>query len=483
MLPFNIELMGLTKDKLSKLKPVRSLDIYDGGSTNFHEDGLFSVSIFGRVGSEQRDIMFSYIDIKVSILHPLIYSTLTRLKGMYKGILSGTTYADWDETLKDFIPSNELDGKTGYAFFMQHWQDIEFRQTKSVTRKQRIALIEKFKDRATVDKILVIPAGIRDLHVDENGRQVEDEINSLYRRVLSIANTIGVTGERANSPVLDNARHSLQMTFNDIYEMLENLLKDKRGFVQKKWGSRRVFNGTRNVITAMDTSVSELGVANSPKLNDTIAGLYQVAKGALPLTKHLLLNGYLSKVFGQADGKAILVDTKTLKPEYVEVDPETFDRWYTPEGLERVLNSYSEVSVRDKPILVNDRYLGLIYIGSSDSNFRIFNNIEDLPSHLKRKDVYPLTLCQLLYLSGYTKWNDLRAFVTRYPIGQGKSSIYPSSVYVKTTTTGEMRWELDENWERIGDTRVALEFPQVGSNVHVDAMSPHSSRLEGLTAD
>ena len=53
-LPFNIELLKLTGQNTLALKPIKVSDIYDGGTTNFHEDGLYSVSIFGPSGTKDR---------------------------------------------------------------------------------------------------------------------------------------------------------------------------------------------------------------------------------------------------------------------------------------------------------------------------------------------------------------------------------------------------------------------------------------------
>ena len=39
-LPFNVDIIDLKPERLATLKPVFSLDIYDGASSNFHEDGL-----------------------------------------------------------------------------------------------------------------------------------------------------------------------------------------------------------------------------------------------------------------------------------------------------------------------------------------------------------------------------------------------------------------------------------------------------------
>lgn len=481
MIPFNVELLDLRKLDHPSIRPVRSMDHFDGASTNFHEDGLFSIAIFGRTGDEARDKRFSYIDIKTTIFHPVIYQSLVRLKGLYKDIMAGRRYALWDNEKKDFIACSDLEGETGYHFFVKHWKKIEFKNSNSATRNVRIQLIEKYKNRAMGSKVVVIPAGLRDLQIDDLGRTTEDEINGLYRQLLGISNAISVTTVDDSGEIFNTPRHSLQMKFNEIYELIERMLTGKKGFIQNKWGSRRIINGTRNVISTMDLSTDVFGQPNAPKYTDTVIGLYQTIKGALPIAKHALLNGWVSQAFSQGNGQAYLIDKKTLKPEMVTVPWDVHDRWTTAEGIEKVISSYSQVAMRHRPVEIEGRYLGLIYIGP-DMTFRIFGDIDDLPEHLDRKYVEPLTYCQLIYLSGYRRWNTLGCYVTRYPI-TGVGSIYPSKVYVKTSVVGEMRYELDHNWEKMGDEYVALEFPKKNPDAHVDTIIPHPSRLEGLGAD
>ena len=57
--------------------------------------------------------------------------------------------------------------------------------------------------------------------------------------------------------------------------------KDKA--IQKKLLYRRIHNGTRNVIIAMGTSVKRLGDKNNTNSNHTHVGLFQAAKGLLPV--------------------------------------------------------------------------------------------------------------------------------------------------------------------------------------------------------
>lgn len=481
LLPFNVELLHLDKDKLAHLKPVTSLDYYENAGGDLHEDGLFSVSIFGRVGEEIRDKRFSFIDIKTQVFHPVIYNALCKLKGLYRGILAGTDYAVWDPTLKDFKAADELTGQTGYHFFISHWNELSFAGNKSGIRDSRIHLVEKYRKVALVDKILVMPAGLRDIEVGDDGRTVVGDINTYYRKILAISRTIASTDHVNETRSLNLPRHLLQQTFNDVYTTIETMLTGKKGFLQAKWGSRRVFNGTRNVITAMDTSTEVLGGANAPKYTDTIVGLYQGIKSLLPVTLHLLKTGYLQRIFDTGNGYANVIDPTSLQGVSVKLASDTYDRWTTVEGLEKVISSYGETTLRAKPVKVDGYYLALIYIGP-DKTFRVLHSIDELPEGFDRKYVRPINLCELIYLSGYKAWNNYVAFVTRYPV-TGTGSCYPSTLYIKTTVVGESRYELGDDWKRIGEDHCALEFPTYSPLAFLDSQVLQSSRLAGLGAD
>jgi hypothetical protein len=479
-IPFNIDLLVLDKNKLVTLKPVTSLDITESTNGNLAENGLFSVSIFGRVGDDLRDTKFSYIDLHTTILHPVIFKRLERLKGLYKEILSGREFAVWDPELKDFFRSNELDGSTGYQFFMSHWNELEFRENASAVRNQNIELLKKYRDRAMMRYVLVLPAGLRDIEETPTGPKW-GEVNDIYRRIIAISRTVADTNEKNDSPVLNTARHLLQMAFVDVFDYLDNMLQGKKGFLQGRWGSRRVFNGTRNVISTMNTSVKDLGGRNAPRYTDTILGLYQLTRAILPITIHAMRNGYLSKIFNVGESKARLIDKTSLRSELVSLPHDVYDRYVTVEGIEKLIASYGQMELRHRPIELEGRYLALIYI-DDNNNFKVVYDIEELPPEMDRKYVSPINLCQLLYLSGYKIWNDYVGFVARYPI-TGIGSCYPTTVYVKTTMVGEMRYELGDDWQRLGDDHLALEFPVFEPLAYLDSQVIPSSRLVGLGAD
>jgi hypothetical protein len=478
--PAKVWPMVLTKERVSHMTPVTSLDIYDGASSEFHDDGLYSTKIFGRVGSDDRDRNFSYIDLKVRIFHPKVFRDLMSLKGIYRGIVAGRETAIFDPVTKDFVADTSDKAETGYSFFVRHFHELQLRKSKSPTRMMRVEFINQWRKDALTRYIPVLPAGIRDIEISESGAVTKNEIHDLYYRALSISNTIPVTSDM-ESPALDIARNALTNCLMEIYELIEGMLGGKNGFILDKWASRRVVYGTRNVLTVMDTSIADLNDANAPGFDATSLGLFQVIKGVTPITIH-----HLRRTFGEriqsGEGQAQLISKDTLRPTWVTLSPETRDTWTTRDGLSSVIDRYQMVEMRHRPVEIEGHYLALIYKGL-DNTFKIFFDIEDMPDHLDRSLVSPINLVEMLYLCGYAYWNKHFAQICRYPIS-GNRSIYASRVYVKTTVVGERRVELDDSWAPYDDDEhVALEFPMTGSTSYMDTQSPHSTKLVGLAAD
>lgn len=480
-LPFNIKMFQPTPQRLQRVRPVKVLDIYDGATNNLHEDGLFSPVIFGRVGDDIRDTNFSYITLNTQIFHPLIYKNITKLKAFYKDIIHGDGFAVWDEKTKDFVQSDEVNGKTGFAFFLKHWKELKFKEGKSARRNERIALIERFKDIALTDKVLVLPAGLRDIEEGPDGRPTRDPINDLYVRLIGVGNSL------KNSPgglsdVTNQPRLVAQLTFNEIFDYIGDLISGKGGFIQKKWASRRIHNGTANVITSMDPTTKELGSAKSVDINTTHVGLYQMSKAIEPVTLRLMREGLVSEVFNTADLPATLVDKKTLKAQQVRVSSKDYDRWNTNDGLLKVLTSLKDTSIRNLPVEVSGHYMGLVYKGN-DGTFKVISDIDDVPKERRENGtVSPITYFELVYLCGYSEWDKYPGMVTRYPVA-GIDSTYVCRVHMRTTIRGEERRELGPDWEPLpGDEHFAVEFPD-GSDAFFDSLSPHVSRLTGLGGD
>lgn len=477
MKPTNISLLDPNKIMWHLMRPVTVADVHEGSSLGLHPDGLYSVETFGRVGTEERDSRRSYIDVKLPIMNPTYFKSLITLKSIYGGIIKGTEYAIWDDEEKDFIKSNLLDGETGYSFFISHWADLEPKLTESFKRKKKIEFFKQYQDKAMCSKVIVIPAGLRDVQIDPDQRTIEPEINDYYRKLMFRAQGIVVNEGDENSPVYDNLRWSTQSTFNDLDTYIANLTKGKTGIWQKRIATRGVVGGTRNVITARQISIDDADRDNRVDPNTTDVGVFQALLTFQYTARYALLNGYLKNVFSSGSNIAKLVNPKTFEYEYKEVDMSIVDKWLTPEGLTRLFNGFKDDRLRHKPIWIDGALLGLIY---DDGEYvKIVGDKSEIgdrdPKHLR-----PLTYMELFYLEAIPLIEKRMGQVTRFPI-TGRGSIYPTKLNVRTTMNSVVRKRLDDWWEP-GET--LRNFPVLtGRPRYYDSMSVDGSRTPLLGAD
>lgn len=444
--PTNFTLLDTNKVLWGAMQPVTVADTFEGQTSNLNDDGLYSTSIFGRVGTDERDKTTSYIDVTLPIFNPTYFKALIQLKALYGEIIRGRAYATWDEAEKDFIKSNILEGDTGYAFFMSHFHELDPKQNESFKRKQKIDLVEQFKDKALSNKVIVIPAGIRDVEIRE-GVVSENEINDLYRKLIFRSKSLNVRNVDLGDPVYDNIRWGLQDSFNNIADFLFKMQEGKRGFMQRRMSRRSIFGATRNVITSRKVSVENCDDNVTGDPNSTIIGLYQALLGFNLTAIHELSNGFLSEVFTSGMGVARLVDPKTLKSTYVDVNSLVVDKFTSSDGLTSLFNGYGSPNLRNRDIKVAGHYLGLVY--DDGKNVMLLHDIDDLPDHLSKKNVRPVTYTQFFYMQCVKSIEKKMLQVTRYPI-TGIGSIYPSRVFVMpTNSTSSARTLLDIDGETV----------------------------------
>jgi hypothetical protein len=478
-IPFNIKLLDPKDERFKLIRPVTSHDIFDSSNVNYHPDGLFSTVTFGKTGEQQRAERFGYLAIKAQVFHPKYFDALVNSKRLYADIVAGKAYAIWNDKEKDFEPSDPSGGETGFNFFLKHWKDINIPETQSPERREKNKVIHAYRHVALTDKVMVIPAGMRDIEMTDDGRVQEDEINGLYRKILSIANTISDEARNRQSMVNDAARYKLQQTFNDVYYTLNTLIEGKKKFVLQKWSSRAIVDGTRNVISPLDEGIVVLGAPGNIGPNHSVMGLYQALRSTLRLSIYEMKNGFLASINNGPGMPVRLINAKTLKQEEIRLKPDDYDKWFSEEGIDKLFALYKSEEMRHQPVIVNGHYMALIYKGL-DGTVRLMHDIDDLPEGYDKKLVSPATYTEIIYLSCIGRISKLPLFVTRYPIA-GLGSIYPSFCYVRTTAVSEKRWVLDENWER-HEGNFVPSFPIRGEAFH-NTLSPNAIRLVGLGAD
>lgn len=479
--PFNLGPLILTATDCRSIEQVKVPDVFEGSTESFHDEGLFSNRIFGNVGSEQRDSTVAYIDLKLPVIHPFMLKLLFQLKSFYKDLIGGKVYATWDETEKDFVIANAIEGRTGFFFFLTHWKSIVFKRTSSRLRDEKIAYYEKYKNMSEMDKLIVYPAGLRDVQVDETGRVKKDAVNDIYASLIGMSNAISSDSSR-NSDLMDTTRLSLQNGVNKVYDHFDSLIGGKGGSIQKKLTSRTLSYGTRNVVTPFGAGTVNGSSEHSPNTNDTIIGLYQLMNALLPYVQTWMIDRWTNSVFSNSEGYANLINPDTLKPEQVRVSPETVDRWTTSAGVSQLIDNFQYPKLRNKPVLIEGRYLALIY--QSGTRFKVMSTIDELPegSEYSVDDVHPMTYIEMFYLCNYQAWNKWPILPTRYPV-EGNGSIYASKVFLRTTLSSFQLYELGEDWKPLGEDHLALTYPDITSSEYMDAMSVHPCHLRASGGD
>lgn len=485
LVPFNLQLLILSPEQKRILSKITSLDMFDGPGGQFHDEGLFSTTIFGRPGEAKRDIGLAYIDLKFDILHPVVYKNIVKLKALYGDIMNGTEYAVFNEETKDFEKADILTGDTGYNFFVSRVNDLHPPRTNSILRESRLKIIDRYRGQLTMTALIVIPAGLRDLDYDSDGRTRMDEINNFYQRVIALTRNLPEKPPKDETIVqFDRTRIQVQRSIDQIYDYLEGILANKKGYIQQRFASRRIFNGTRGVLSSRDVTIEDLDDKYSPRFMDAVVGIYQHAKAVLPKTLHALQNGLLKEVFDTHSETVDLIDKKTLKRTPVDLKGTTFDRWYSPKGLESLIQSIETVERRHLPIEIEGHYLALVY--ADHQVFKVFRDISLLPEDMDPKYVHPITYVELIYLARYKAWYDDYATVTRYPI-TGMGSIVPVSMYTRTTIPAAKLHELDDNWALKEGECIAREFPLFPENrshtQYHDSIALPPPTLGGLGAD
>lgn len=482
-LPINVDLISVKENELSKLSGKIEESVIFDSTGKFHPKGLFSVEIFGPIGSELRNRLFGYIDLNIEILHPLIYYAIISLKSFYKDILAGNQLAIWDNNTKQFIKSNDIDSNTGYDFFFKHIKELKFEETGSYKREHLIKIFNKAieEDKYILRYHLVIPAGLRDYTIDSSGKPQEDEINSYYRKLISSSTIIDKNIAKKTPEIYDNARFILQENSLTIFNYFKNMLEGKSKLILGKWLTRKIFNTTRNVATSAIEKVNNINDKNRLGYNDTYVGLHQFLRTIVPKSIYEIKNKYIKDIFIENNNFAYLTNVKTLKKETVnnyDIQKD-YDLWSTFDGIEKVIANFGNIDLRHLPIYLNkgNHSLGLIY--KDNKYFKFFQDIDELPKEFSKDNVSLITFAEFLYLSVYHLDSKIPALLTRYPI-TGYGSIYPTYMKIKTTVESDILTELDNNWQPTNN--IAYNFP-IRNTEFFNTMSPHPSRLALLGAD
>lgn len=483
--PFNISIID-PKEYIPRkgLLPVTDHAIFELNTRRFHPEGFFSEAIFGQIGSRDRLVKKGYIDLRTEIINPHLFRQLVTLKGFYQDVLASKVYAYYDPELKDLVKTTRDDpkGRTGFAFFLEQLPLLEFQQTSSTKRKDKISLLKKYEDRLLIDKFIIIPAGLRDVKTDA-GRVAPEEINKLYFALLSLTQALpeGLTKD----PIFDAIRYKIQMQVQEIYVYIANLIDGKGGFASAKYAARSVVYANRNVITAAPlTRVMSPQAPNMFHVDEVQVPLFQALKGSVPLMVHTLKTVFFDQVFSNQTNNVSLINMDTLQLEYAEVPTSTIQQFITSDGINDLINSFRNVEIQKNPICIEStekkkHTLYLVY--DNDDEIFIFRSIEDF-AHV-RTDYSRADISHAPNLEALKELN-LRDPIV---IGSTALAIYgmditPQDLDIELTTNEFNRQVSDSSWMKEENGSYSKTVSDVKVNIYnsgSDTPDPHTVAVGG----
>jgi hypothetical protein len=243
-----------------RIKEVTSVKRYANLRGDLDPQGLYSEEIFGRLGSKQRRLTFGYISLKLKVINPVVYRMVTSISSDLKKYINGVEKYLIDEHGNLVVDSA---GETGVYYFIKNYQFINFDNMIEISHHpENISFIKK--NNIFIDKIIVLPAGVRDIQENKtSGLRVfeNSEISDLYEKLLLQTRNIVGDIDLLPESILETNTLLIQKTVLDISEWFKKSLKGKFGVLRSGLLSKRVdFSGRENIIPDDMLSLGYIGI-------------------------------------------------------------------------------------------------------------------------------------------------------------------------------------------------------------------------------
>jgi hypothetical protein len=487
--PFDIEIMDVA-DEVAKhnIPLITSSSIFQPNSTEFHPEGLFSEAIFGRVTDPERYTNEGHIYFNTSIIHQVVFNFIVNKKRIYVDILRGSRHAIYDHKNNKFEIADSVDkgADTGYAFFIKHFPlTVNAKEPKGLRASNMHKLLVKYKDNLFTTKMIVMPAGMRDIDMS-TGRLAQDDINKIYLSILNLSAGL-VDEETSKDTLFDGIRWQLQMKVHEIDTYNLNAITGKKGFFQGHFGARKIALTTRNVISVGITSVNDPHDPGSIKADETMIPLLQTIKNFQPFFVNYIRDKLYGEIFTRGNTEVVAVTNAKFDIEYVDISHGEIKKVTDNNNIVRIINKFKYVGFRESPVSIRgvdkkDYWLILTY--KIDDKVYLGKNKDELKVLVERSgdvfdiaNVSPLTWSEAMYIAAVNITKGKHVFITRYPV-LVDGSIYPSKVHVITTDPAKHVTLIFDT----GKTMELYHYPTLGVP-YFEATILHPSKLPGLNAD
>ena len=458
-------------------------------------DGLLSNEIFG-ITKDDRTTIFAYIDLAGEyFLHPLAYKIWSRLDSNVKLCVYEMDTFVYDPE-KGKLKSDPK-GETGLKFLMKLIKTVDFKKTGSSKREVKINFLEKYREKLFMKDVVVIPAGMRDVNTEADGKVGVGEINKLYNAVVRDAKALQESddyGLSLNGTLRGRIQDNIVKIYNWFIFGRDPLtgadaqasgLSRKLGLIRRAgmkksfdWGSRLVIctqNLRKEKLSDLDVDLDSIGLP-----------LAAVCANLFPYMLYWIRNWFSNRL---SDVQTLTVyNTKTKKLEQTKID--SWQTVYSDERIKKEIGRFMHgMSNRFVPIeapIMNptkgtNYYLQFkgYNVPNEDIAKKLINDQMSKESfHLNSR---PLTWCDLIYMAAMEVTKDKMTLITRFPMDSYYNQ-FPAKIKVISTIETEPILVWNTFYKKYPKITLA-DINQNSSNHFVDVALPNNVRLGSIGGD
>lgn len=458
-------------------------------------DGLLSNEIFG-ITKDDRTTIFAYIDLAGEyFLHPLAYKIWSRLDSNVKLCVYEMDTFVYDPE-KGKLKSDPK-GETGLKFLMKLIKTIDFKKTGSSKREVKINFLEKYREKLFMKDVVVIPAGMRDVNTEADGKVGVGEINKLYNAIVRDAKALQESddyGLSLNGTLRGRIQDNIVKIYNWFIFGRDPLtgadaqasgLSRKLGLIRRAgmkksfdWGSRLVIctqNLRKEKLSDLDVDLDSIGLP-----------LAAVCANLFPYMLYWIRNWFSNRL---SDVQSLTVyNTKTKKLEQTKID--SWQTVYSDERIKKEIGRFMHgMSNRFVPIeapIINpakgtNYYLQFkgYNVPNEDIAKKLINDQMSKESfHLNSR---PLTWCDLIYMAAMEVTKDKMTLITRFPMDSYYNQ-FPAKIKVISTIETEPILVWNTFYKKYPKITLA-DINQNSSNHFVDVALPNNVRLGSIGGD
>lgn len=458
-------------------------------------DGLLSNEIFG-ITKDDRTTIFAYIDLAGEyFLHPLAYKIWSRLDSNVKLCVYEMDTFVYDPE-KGKLKSDPK-GETGLKFLMKLIKTIDFKKTGSSKREVKINFLEKYREKLFMKDVVVIPAGMRDVNTEADGKVGVGEINKLYNAIVRDAKALQESddyGLSLNGTLRGRIQDNIVKIYNWFIFGRDPLtgadaqasgLSRKLGLIRRAgmkksfdWGSRLVIctqNLRKEKLSDLDVDLDSIGLP-----------LAAVCANLFPYMLYWIRNWFSNRL---SDVQTLTVyNTKTKKLEQTKID--SWQTVYSDERIKKEIGRFMHgMSNRFVPIeapIMNptkgtNYYLQFkgYNVPNEDIAKKLINDQMSKESfHLNSR---PLTWCDLIYMAAMEVTKDKMTLITRFPMDSYYNQ-FPAKIKVISTIETEPILVWNTFYKKYPKITLA-DINQNSSNRFVDVALPNNVRLGSIGGD